>query len=89
MDVLAALLSEQHTRHQVDSPGAQVVETAQERRFTPLQIYPDAVCGGFQHADQGAAGQPVDGTHLRRPFAKVDAQHFFRANAGQCEEQRQ
>ena len=86
MDVLAALLSEQHARHQVDSSGAQVVKTAQEGRFTPLQVYPDTVCGRFQHADQRAAGQPVDGTHLRWPFTKVDAQHLLRAHAGQREQ---
>src|SRR5690606_25537055 len=82
MDVLAALLSEQHAWHQVDSPGAQVLKTAQEGRFTPLQIHPDTVCGRFQYADQRAAGQPVDSSHFRRSFAKVDAQHLWRANTG-------
>ena len=56
VDIGAARLGHEHARHQVDAPGAQIVEAAQEGRLAPVQFDTDTLGSGFQHADQWAAG---------------------------------
>src|SRR5690606_26988548 len=89
MDVVEALLGEQHARYQIDSSGAKVFQAAHEGGLAPLQAHPRTLCGGFQHAHQRAAGTSVNSAHFRGALAKIDAQHIVCAGVSQDKKQGQ